>query len=381
MNESEPKDVSRFHPGDVLNGNYGLMERLGTGNMGEVWKARHVRTKDEVALKLVRHGGTGLRPRLGQEYDAVSALRHPNIVAVISRDCTESGLPYLVMELLLGEDLRVLLARAREHEDLASRALSVGQSYKYIEQLARGLSHAHERHIVHRDLKPGNVFITREGQVKIADLGLAADVGAQLELTRTGTGWIGSEPYMAPEQRRSLGGDQRADIYSLSAIICEMLTGISFAEGMIDEELERDAVEARLTRGAVPIPDAIASAILRGLSRRPEMRQLSVEELFEPFREHAPEGEEARPLAPDENQDVSQEYRAPAVSTEREWEWPAATEAKVTASVAVSPEVPKHDDRDASGSLAALGRQRPWLWRGALALVLICVSVTLAAIW
>jgi serine/threonine-protein kinase len=287
--------------GDVLNGNYALTGWLGSGNVGEVWRARHVRTEDRVAIKLVRHDRASEIPRLGQEYAVASSLRHPNIVKVIARDCTAAGRAYIVMEVLEGEPLSSLFKRLRKHDDPASRVLSVSRSYKYLEQLVSGLAFAHRQHIVHRDLKPGNVFLTTGGGVKIADFGLAKDLSEVIELTGTGAIWMGTEPYMAPEQKLGFSVvDQRVDIYPLAAITCEMLTGTRFSANVRDGQLDHAAVQRCLSQGPLPIPGPIVGAILKALSSDPEHRQGSVEEFFRPFEAFSPEDEETRPLTREE---------------------------------------------------------------------------------
>ncbi len=195
--------------------------------MGEVFRARDTRLGREVAVKLLPQefwtDPDRLR-RFEQEARAAASLNHPNILSVHDIG-TADGVPYFVCELLSGETLQARLERG---------PLGVDQVADYGAQVARGLAAAHDRGIVHRDLKPDNLFITTDGHVKILDFGVAkaSTVGgepAQETVTgavRTEPGLIvGTVPYMSPEQVRGAPVDGRSDIFSLGAVLFEMLTG------------------------------------------------------------------------------------------------------------------------------------------------------------
>ncbi len=209
--------LDRFGPYEVI----GL---LGTGGMGEVYRARDPRLKRDVAIKVLAHAGTDpvRQRRFTDEAQAASALSHPNIVTVYdvgSRD----GMPFIVSEIIDGVSLRQILARApvptRELLDLAA-------------QMADGLAAAHQAGIVHRDFKPENVMVTRDGRVKILDFGLAlvgtrdGTSGSEVDLTLTAAGMVvGTVPYMSPEQARGAAVDYRTDQFSLGLTLYEMATG------------------------------------------------------------------------------------------------------------------------------------------------------------
>ncbi|MFP5284359.1 MAG: protein kinase domain-containing protein, partial [Thermoanaerobaculia bacterium] len=208
-------------------GPYEILAPLGAGGMGEVYRARDPRLGRQVAVKILppelASDPERLR-RFEQEARAASSLSHPHILAVFDFR-SEGGTSYLVTELLEGETLRARLAGG---------ALPVRKAVDVAVQTARGLAAAPGQGIVHRDLKPENLFLTRDGQVKILDFGLARlplpDSASGLAAATTVPGTepgvvMGTVGYMAPEQARGLPVDHRADLFSLGAVLYEMLTG------------------------------------------------------------------------------------------------------------------------------------------------------------
>ena len=215
-------------PGSRL-GPYEVLSPLGAGGMGEVYRAKDPRLGRDVAIKVLpasfSQDADRLR-RFEQEAKAAGLLNHPNITAVYDIGSHE-GAPYVVSELLEGETLRTALAGGR---------LSPRKAIDYALQTAHGLAAAHEKGIVHRDLKPENLFVMKDGRIKILDFGLAKlthpETGAAL-LTEIPTATAGTEPgivlgtlgYMSPEQVRGRPADVRSDIFTLGAILYEMLAG------------------------------------------------------------------------------------------------------------------------------------------------------------
>jgi serine/threonine protein kinase len=208
-------------------GDYEIQSLLGAGGMGEVYRARDLRLRRDVAIKVlpvfVSSDPDRLR-RFEQEATAAAALNHPNILAVYQMG-THQGAPYLVSELLEGETLREQIRRGR---------LAVRKVIDNAVQIARGLAAAHEKGIVHRDLKPENLFVTKDGRVKILDFGLAklmqpqsgSEHNAPTLGSETEPGVVmGTVGYMAPEQVRGQSADHRADIFAFGAILFEMLSG------------------------------------------------------------------------------------------------------------------------------------------------------------
>ena len=232
-------------------GSYHILSLVGAGGMGEVYRARDDRIGREVALKILPAAYSQDEDRLRrfqQEVRAVGKLNHPNVIAVYDVGDYE-GSPYLVCELLDGETLR---------QRIEPHPLPVRRAIEYATQIAHGLAAAHEKGIVHRDLKPENVFVTKDGLVKILDFGLAKlttdpiESAATVEGTRTGV-VLGTPSYMAPEQARGLPADQRSDIFSLGAILYEMLSGRHpFRRGTT-----ADTMSAILRDDPVEFPDAI----------------------------------------------------------------------------------------------------------------------------
>ena len=208
-------------------GPYEIQSPLGAGGMGEVYRARDTRLGRDVALKILPESFAADSERLHrfeQESRAVAALNHPNILAIY--DVGESnGAPFLVSELLEGESLRTVLDRG---------ALPQRKVIDYGVQIAQGLAAAHEKGVVHRDLKPENLFITKDGRAKILDFGLAklaqpqglGSESATMSHSPTAAGVVmGTASYMAPEQVRGETVDARTDIFSLGAVLFEMLAG------------------------------------------------------------------------------------------------------------------------------------------------------------
>ena len=215
-------------PGAKL-GPYEIVSPLGTGGMGEVYRARDTRLAREVAIKVLPESVAKDEDRLrrfAQEARAVGALNHPNILSIHDIGVWEET-HYIVTELLEGSTLR---------EKLSNGPLMPRRATEFAVQIAQGLSAAHEKGIIHRDLKPENLFITREGRVKILDFGLAkqttramrgtADAETVASGTNTSAGMVlGTAGYMAPEQVRGEAADHRSDIFAFGAVIYEMLAG------------------------------------------------------------------------------------------------------------------------------------------------------------
>lgn len=200
-------------------GSYDLLEKVGEGSMGTVYKGRRWQTKDIVAIK-VMHADVARNPvllkRFEQEFRIASRLDHANIVKVLEF-CGTGPKPYFAMEFIDGESLMDRLERDGK--------LPEEEAVQLIVQVAHGLHRAHKQGLIHRDVKPDNVMVTRDGQAKLLDLGLAKDADAGPELTRAGQG-LGTPDFMAPEQfRNAKNASIRCDIYSLGATLYMMVTG------------------------------------------------------------------------------------------------------------------------------------------------------------
>jgi serine/threonine protein kinase/tetratricopeptide (TPR) repeat protein len=251
-------------------GVYEIGSPLGVGGMGEVYRARDPRLGREVAIKVLpaefSPDADRLR-RFEQEARAAAALNHPNILAVYDIG-THDGSPYIVAELLDGQTLR---------ERLREGPLAVRPAVEYARQLTCGLVAAHAKGIVHRDLKPDNVFVTRDGRVKILDFGLAktGPVAGCADVTRAPQtlegAVLGTVGYMAPEQLRGEPVDARADIFAVGVIVHELITGqtpfrrTSAAETMT-AVLREDPPDLAVKPGA---PAPLASIVRRCLEKDP----------------------------------------------------------------------------------------------------------------
>lgn len=221
------QDSSAIHlpePGTVIDGRYRIGTLLERGSMGVVFEALHVHLDEPVALKfLSRPDGaeTSFRSRFLREAKVTAQLRGRNIVRTTDFGVDDSGRPFLVMEMLQGESLRAVLKK--------SGAMPIAVAVDYAVQVCTGLAEAHRRGVVHRDLKPANLFITTDVDgsdlVKIVDFGLSKLRFTNEDLTGEGT-LLGSPRYMAPEQVTGAEStDERADIWSLGAVLYEMLAG------------------------------------------------------------------------------------------------------------------------------------------------------------
>ncbi|MBS1806957.1 MAG: protein kinase [Acidobacteria bacterium] len=262
---------------------YEILAPIGKGGMGEVYRARDTRLNREVAIKVlpseVAYDAERLR-RFEQEAMATSALNHPNILTVYDFGNYE-GNPYLVMELLEGEELRAQLDEG---------ALPARRSVDYAQQIAAGLAAAHDKGIVHRDLKPENIFVTKDGRVKILDFGLAklrppravsagSDVATVKQHTNPGT-VMGTVAYMSPEQVRGQELDFRSDIFSFGIILYEMLSGQRTFTGESQVEvmnaiLKEEPPELTNTK----ISPALDRIVRRCLEKKPEHRFHSAHDL------------------------------------------------------------------------------------------------------
>jgi eukaryotic-like serine/threonine-protein kinase len=234
--------------GTVLGGRYRLLELLGQGGMATIYRARDGQLERDVAVKVLRPE-YGRDPdffaRFRQEAQSAASLNHPNVVAVYDYGTDPVG-PFIVMELVDGEDLASIIRR--------SGALPPRQAARLAGQAARAIAAAHGRGFVHRDIKPGNVLVTREGQVKVADFGIARAI-AETALTLPGT-TLGSVHYFSPEQARGETTTPASDIYSLGIVLYELLTGRRPWEG----DSAAAIATARLT-GPVPSPSSVRAGV------------------------------------------------------------------------------------------------------------------------
>jgi serine/threonine protein kinase len=296
--------------GALAGGKYKILRLLGRGGMGSVYEAQNVAIGKRVALKFLRVGAgadPAVRARFHREARAVSTVESDHIVQVFDTGETEAGEPFLVMELLTGEDLGTRLRHAGR--------MSVAEATGMTAQALRGLRRAHAAGVIHRDLKPGNLFLVTgdDGRthVKIVDFGLSKVLGVEdpaslgvssggEPLTRAGTP-VGTPLYMSPEQIEALADiDHRTDLWSMGAILYEALAGTPpFAEPtfarLVIAICHRDPPDLR---ALVPgLPEPLAQVVARALTRDRARRFQSADEFLAALVEASPDLERSQMLS------------------------------------------------------------------------------------
>jgi serine/threonine protein kinase len=270
---------------------YRILERLGAGGMGEIYKAQDTRLNRLVAIKVLstaNGGDSESRRRFMQEAQAASTLNHPNIITIYDI-LTEDDLDFMVMEFVQGKTLAETLA--------ADGPFKPAMVLQYSIQIADGLAAAHAAGIVHRDLKPGNIMVTPQGRVKILDFGLAkmtvprgpvslSDVTETVgpaPMTQQGA-IVGTVSYMSPEQAQGSRVDARSDIFSLGSVLYELLTGKKAFPGdtplLILTAILRDEPKP-IEEYAPEAPTGLVSTIHRALRKQPAQRWNSMEEMHD----------------------------------------------------------------------------------------------------
>ncbi len=253
--------------------NYRILEKLGEGGMGVVYKAVDLNLDRTVAIKALNTELTGnpeLEQRFRAEAKAQANLNHTNLATLYSL-VIENGRPWMVMEFVEGENFEQMIKR---RGPIPSK-----EAIPLFRQALLGLGYAHRVGIVHRDIKPSNMMLNNQGIVKVMDFGIAKVLGAR-GMTRTGT-QMGTAFYMSPEQVTSRGVDIRSDIYSLGVTLYEMLTANVPFGGDSDYQIMVDHVNTPpppLTRFYPYVPAGVQNAVLKALQKNPDARFQTVEE-------------------------------------------------------------------------------------------------------
>ena len=260
--------------GTLFAGRYEVIEALGVGGMGEVYRVEDQKVGQEVALKLIK-------PEIAIDHKTIERFRHELKTArMISHRnvCRmfdlgeEQGTYFITMEYIAGEDLKSFLRRSKQ--------LALGTAVSIAKQVCEGLAEAHRLGVVHRDLKPGNIMIDKEGNARIMDFGIARSLAVK-EMTGEGV-IVGTPEYMSPEQVEGQEVDQRSDIYSLGIILYEMVTGTLPFGGntplsiAMKHKLEAPRDPSELVS---QLPDNLSRLILKCLEKNREKRYQNAEEL------------------------------------------------------------------------------------------------------
>jgi eukaryotic-like serine/threonine-protein kinase len=282
----ELADTSDPLLGSIIKDRYKLVQLLGRGSMGAVYRAKTKGSASEVAIKVLHTHLANNREslkRFHHEAKASSRLRHPHIVSIYDVGVIPNGQPYIAMELLKGRNLGQFLKERRQ--------LGAREALPIIRQVCEALSEAHSHGVVHRDIKPANIMLmNRFGQehyVVVVDFGIAKVIQRVSDVDSTTPGLIfGSPAYMSPERFRGKGGDFRSDIYSLGIIMFQMLTGAPpFRSGdlysLMNEHVNLPPPSVRSLLGdQCDIPQILEDTIARALAKRPEDRQENMRQLL-----------------------------------------------------------------------------------------------------
>jgi serine/threonine-protein kinase len=260
----------------LIAGKYRIVEEIGRGGMGVVYKAEDIKLRRMVALKFLPHqwiSDPDARERFIQEARAASALDHPNICNIYEIGEAEDDRMYIAMAYYEGESLRDKIKRG---------PLAPEEALGLAIQAATGMAKAHQKGIVHRDIKPANMLITTDGVVKVVDFGLAKLAG-QVKLTREGT-TVGTVAYMSPEQAKGEAVDQRTDIWSLGVVLYEMLSAVLPFKGDYEQTLIHSILQQepeRLGKLRKDLPAGLENIVFKALSKNPAARYQSMDELLE----------------------------------------------------------------------------------------------------
>lgn len=274
------KETATKLQGLILDNRYKIISKIGVGGMADVFKGEDTLLGRPVAVKILHSNFAGdddFVARFKREAQAAGKLSHPNIVSMYDVGF-DQGYHYIVMEYIEGETLKEYITR---HE-----RLSIDNAVKFTIAIAEGLEHAHAMGIVHCDIKPHNVLITKQGRIKVTDFGIARAMNAGTTMMYTNS-IMGSAHYLSPEQASGKPVNGSTDIYSLGAVLYEMLTGRVPYEGETPICVALKHVRERLippTRYNPSIPTLLEAAVIKALAKRPEDRFSNITEMIAALR-------------------------------------------------------------------------------------------------
>ncbi|MBP5330846.1 MAG: Stk1 family PASTA domain-containing Ser/Thr kinase [Lachnospiraceae bacterium] len=310
-----------IQPGMFISDRYEIIDKVGSGGMADVYKAKCHRLNRYVAIKILKaefSSDTNFVQKFRAEAQSVAGLSHPNIVSVYDVG-DDDGLHYIVMELVEGITLKRFIER--------KKGLDVKEAVGIAIQIAQGMEAAHSHHIIHRDIKPQNIIISREGKVKVADFGIAKAATSNTISQNA----IGSVHYLSPEQARGGYSDERSDIYSLGVTLYEMLTGqVPFAgDNSVSVALLHIQSEATPVQVLNPeVPTSVDRIVQKCMQKKPERRYQSAAELIRDLKRSIlnPDGDyvnisnsaavtnsPTRPMTEDEMETIKSAAKSPVV--------------------------------------------------------------------
>ncbi len=311
------------HIGELLDGRYEILEEIGSGGMAVVYKARCHRLNRFVAVKILRRNlsqEADFRRRFQDESQAVAMLSHPNIVSVY--DVSRSNeLEYIVMELIDGITLKQYMQKR-------GNQLNWREALHFSTQIVKALGHAHSRGIIHRDIKPHNIMVLRDGSVKVADFGIARQMGSHSTLTQEA---LGSVHYISPEQAKGSHIDARSDLYSVGVVLYEMITGRLPFEGDSPVSVAIQHIHAipLSPREIDPtIPEALEAITMKAMAPNPDNRYVSADPMLADLEEFR------------KNPSISFDYNLKDFATEEPLPEEATQIIKVNVPVKENPEKP-----------------------------------------
>jgi serine/threonine protein kinase len=302
------QSVHELQPGMIIRNKYQILDRIGVGGMGVVYRARHLTFNEVCAIKIVNEsiaGDTNFLQRFQTEAVVTRKLRHPNAVRVDDFDYTEDGRPFIVMELVEGKNIGEILQE--------QGPLRVPRALRVATQVARALGVAHKLGVVHRDIKPGNIILTTDEQgqetAKVLDFGIAklreAAGDANPGMTMTGM-VVGTPLYMSPEQfmgKKAAGEiDGRTDIYSLGVVLYQMVTAQLPFEGdtpysLMMQHLQGTVRPPHELAPELHIPESLSQVILKAIDKSRDLRFQTAEELVAALDQVASDQPVSQPVA------------------------------------------------------------------------------------
>ena len=349
--------MSTIKPGTFIGDRYEIMDKIGSGGMADVYKAKCHRLNRFVAIKILKpefSADESFVSKFRGEAQSCAGLTHPNIVSVF--DVGDDGdLHYIVMELVEGITLKRFIERKGR--------LDVKEAVGIAIQIAMGLDVAHQHHVVHRDIKPQNIIISKEGKVKVADFGIARAVSQTTTIDNYSQN-IGSVHYLSPEQARGGYSDERSDIYSLGVTLYEMLAGhVPFTgDNAVSVALLHVHGEAQPLSEINPtVPASIEKIVEKCMQKKPERRYMTTNELIADLKKAivdpngdfvkintVMDGAKTRPITPGEMSEIKAEVavQSDSFDDDDEFEDEEANRQKAAATLAAKRRRRDEDDYD-----------------------------------